>query len=61
MEVETLEIFLRLLHFSYDRLYVEEWFFEKDGEVFVCEITFAIMFGKEGELLFLWRRDQKES
>ena len=45
----------------YNRLYLEGWFFEKDGGIVACEITLVLKLDEEGKVLFLWHRNQKES
>src|SRR3990167_3811929 len=45
----------------YNRVYLEGWFWEKDGHFYVCDITFAIKVDTEGRLLFIWHKNQKES
>ena len=45
----------------YNKVYLEGWFFEKEGHFYVCDITFVIHINKEGVLLFIWHKNSKES
>lgn len=44
-----------------NRLEMEGLFFQEGEEFFVCEITSAIEFDREGKLIVLWNPNQKQS
>lgn len=44
-----------------NRLYLEGVFYQKEDKVVACTITFAIKVSQEGELLFIWSPEQRES
>lgn len=45
----------------YNKVYIEGWFFEKEGHFYVCDISFVIQVDTDGKLLFIWHRNQKNS
>lgn len=47
---------------SNDFIYLEGWFIQTaNGGIAACEITEVRQIDKEGRVLFLWHRDQKET
>lgn len=47
--------------FFVNRIYVEGWFYEREGKIVACDVSYVIKLDETGKAIFHWHKGDKEA